>query len=62
MYNVETINTIFFVLPPFPDELHHFIEENPYFVQDYLDFKDHPRRFCFGRPKSCNGQNNSKDE
>uniref|UniRef100_A0A4W6FJU0 Lysophosphatidylcholine acyltransferase 1 n=1 Tax=Lates calcarifer TaxID=8187 RepID=A0A4W6FJU0_LATCA len=42
------------------DELHHFIEQHPYFVQNYLDFKDHPRKFCIGRPKSCNGQNHNK--
>ncbi|XP_076610993.1 lysophosphatidylcholine acyltransferase 1 [Chaetodon auriga] len=44
------------------DELHHFIEQHPRFVQHYLDFKDHPRRFCLGRPKSCNGQNDNKDD
>ncbi|KAM7372892.1 hypothetical protein PAMP_007785 [Pampus punctatissimus] len=43
------------------DELHHFIEQHPHFVQDYLDFKNHPRKFCFGRPKSCNGRNHDKD-
>ncbi|XP_068189007.1 lysophosphatidylcholine acyltransferase 1-like isoform X2 [Antennarius striatus] len=43
------------------DELSHFIEQHPYFIQDYLDFKDHPRRFCFGRPLSCNIQNNKED-
>ncbi|GLD69740.1 lysophosphatidylcholine acyltransferase 1-like protein [Lates japonicus] len=44
------------------DELHHFIEQHPHFVQKYLDFKDHPRKFCIGRPKSCNGQNHNKDD
>ncbi|TNN41228.1 Lysophosphatidylcholine acyltransferase 1 [Liparis tanakae] len=40
------------------DELHCFIEQNPSFVQDHLDFENHPR----GRPKkkSCNGH--SKDD
>ncbi|XP_056286347.1 lysophosphatidylcholine acyltransferase 1 [Pseudoliparis swirei] len=39
------------------DELHRFIEQNPSFVQDHLDFENHPR----GRPKtSCNGH--SKDD
>lgn len=45
------------------DELHHFIEQHPHFVQDYLDFENHPRHFrCFGRPESRNGQNHNKDE
>ncbi|XP_070777716.1 lysophosphatidylcholine acyltransferase 1 [Enoplosus armatus] len=44
------------------NELHHFIEQHPHFVQDYLDFKNHPRKFCLGRPKSCNGQNHNKDD
>ncbi|KAM6903398.1 lysophosphatidylcholine acyltransferase 1 [Lycodopsis pacificus] len=39
------------------DELHHFIEQHPFFVQDYLDFENHPRKRCFGQPKSCNGHN-----
>ncbi|XP_077599655.1 lysophosphatidylcholine acyltransferase 1 isoform X1 [Stigmatopora nigra] len=43
------------------DELYHFIEQHPRFVQDYLDFKDHPRKFCFHRPISSNGQNHFKD-
>ncbi|XP_068431888.1 lysophosphatidylcholine acyltransferase 1 [Clinocottus analis] len=34
------------------DELHHFIEQHPFFVQDYLDFENHPR----SQPKS-NGHN-----
>uniref|UniRef100_A0A8C2XAH9 Lysophosphatidylcholine acyltransferase 1 n=1 Tax=Cyclopterus lumpus TaxID=8103 RepID=A0A8C2XAH9_CYCLU len=38
------------------DELHHFIEQHPFFVQDYLDFENHPR----SRPKGCNGH--SKDD
>ncbi|XP_074469723.1 lysophosphatidylcholine acyltransferase 1 isoform X1 [Sebastes fasciatus] len=45
------------------DELHHFIEQHPRFVQDYLDFENHPRQFSsFGRPKSCNGQSHNKDQ
>ncbi|XP_060915562.1 lysophosphatidylcholine acyltransferase 1 [Labrus mixtus] len=43
------------------DELHGFIEQHPYFIQDYLDFKNHPRKLSIGRPKSCNGQNHNKD-
>ncbi|XP_057683979.1 lysophosphatidylcholine acyltransferase 1 isoform X2 [Corythoichthys intestinalis] len=43
------------------DELYHFIEQHPRFVQDYLDFKDHPRKFCIRRPKTSNGQNHDKD-
>ncbi|XP_041663970.1 lysophosphatidylcholine acyltransferase 1 isoform X2 [Cheilinus undulatus] len=43
------------------DELHNFIEQHPYFVQHYLDFKNHPRKFCVGRPKDSNGQNHNKD-
>ncbi|XP_074542971.1 lysophosphatidylcholine acyltransferase 1 [Halichoeres trimaculatus] len=44
------------------DELHSFIEQHPNFVQDYLDFKNHPRHFCVGHPeKSCNGENHNKD-
>ncbi|XP_061672224.1 lysophosphatidylcholine acyltransferase 1 isoform X2 [Syngnathoides biaculeatus] len=43
------------------DELHHFIEKHPCFVQDYLDFKEHPRKFCVRRPDTCNGQNHDKD-
>ncbi|XP_022616678.1 lysophosphatidylcholine acyltransferase 1-like isoform X1 [Seriola dumerili] len=44
------------------DELRHFIDKHPYFVQDCLDFKDHPRKLCIGRPKSCNGQSHDKDD
>lgn len=44
------------------DELHHFIEQHPHFVQEYLDFKNHPRKFCLERPKSCNGQSHNKDD
>ncbi|XP_037120696.1 lysophosphatidylcholine acyltransferase 1 [Syngnathus acus] len=43
------------------DELHHFIEQHPRVVSDYLDFKDHPRKFCIRRPNACNGQNHDKD-
>lgn len=43
------------------DELHDFIEQHPCFVQHYLDFKNHPRKFCVGRPKGSNGQNHDKD-
>ncbi|XP_034561476.1 lysophosphatidylcholine acyltransferase 1 [Notolabrus celidotus] len=42
-------------------ELRHFIEQHRYFVQDFLDFKNHPRHLCFGRPESCNGENHNKD-
>ncbi|KAK5855389.1 hypothetical protein PBY51_005491 [Eleginops maclovinus] len=41
-------------------ELHHFIEQHPHFVQDYLDFENHPRK-C-SQPKSCNGLSHSKDD
>ncbi|XP_047461985.1 lysophosphatidylcholine acyltransferase 1 [Mugil cephalus] len=44
------------------DLLHHFIQQHPHFVLDYLEFKDHPRKLCIGQPKSCNGQNHSKDD
>ncbi|TMS18579.1 Lysophosphatidylcholine acyltransferase 1 [Larimichthys crocea] len=44
------------------DDLHHFIEQHPHFVQKYLDFKNHPRKFCIARPKSCNGKNHDKDD
>nr|XP_019969610.1 PREDICTED: lysophosphatidylcholine acyltransferase 2-like [Paralichthys olivaceus] len=43
------------------DELRHFILQHPYFVQEHLDFKDHPRKFCIKPPKSCNGHNHDKD-
>ncbi|KAM9838365.1 lysophosphatidylcholine acyltransferase 1 isoform 2-T2 [Aulostomus maculatus] len=43
------------------DELRHFVEQHPSFVLDYLNFKNHPRRFCIGRPQSCNGQSHNKD-
>ncbi|XP_054462039.1 lysophosphatidylcholine acyltransferase 1 [Anoplopoma fimbria] len=42
------------------DELHHFIEQHPLFVQDNLDFENHPRNSCISKPKSCNGH--SKDD
>ncbi|XP_078123753.1 lysophosphatidylcholine acyltransferase 1 [Sander vitreus] len=42
------------------DELHHYIEQHPYFVQDCLDFENHPRKF--GPPKSCNGQKHNKED
>ncbi|XP_044027667.1 lysophosphatidylcholine acyltransferase 1 [Siniperca chuatsi] len=42
------------------DEIHHFIEQHPHFVHEYLDFIDHPRKLC--RPKSCNGQSHNKDD
>ncbi|KAI3358370.1 hypothetical protein L3Q82_014810 [Scortum barcoo] len=44
------------------DELHHFIQRHPYFVQDYLDFKNHSHKFCVGRPESCNGQSHDKHD
>ncbi|TKS88640.1 Lysophosphatidylcholine acyltransferase 1 [Collichthys lucidus] len=44
------------------DDLHHFIEQHPHFVQKYLDFKNHPRKFCIARPKSCNGKTHDKDD
>ncbi|XP_033493298.1 lysophosphatidylcholine acyltransferase 1 [Epinephelus lanceolatus] len=44
------------------DELHRFIEQHPHIVQDYLDFENHPRKFCVGRPQSCNGNNHNKDD
>uniref|UniRef100_UPI0037E7C93E lysophosphatidylcholine acyltransferase 1 n=1 Tax=Semicossyphus pulcher TaxID=241346 RepID=UPI0037E7C93E len=43
------------------DELRHFIEQHPYFVRDYIDFKNHPGKVCCDRPKSCNGQSHNKD-
>ncbi|XP_030268873.1 lysophosphatidylcholine acyltransferase 1 [Sparus aurata] len=43
------------------DEFHHFLEHHPYFIAQYLDFKNHPRKFCCGQKKSCNGQNNKDD-
>ncbi|KAM9339911.1 lysophosphatidylcholine acyltransferase 1 [Symphorus nematophorus] len=41
------------------DELCHFIEQHPphFFVYEALDFKNHPRKFCVTRPRSCNGHN-----
>ncbi|XP_068587349.1 lysophosphatidylcholine acyltransferase 1 isoform X2 [Cebidichthys violaceus] len=42
------------------DELRHFIEQHPLFVQDHLDFENHPRDRRLDRPKSCNGH--SKDD
>ncbi|XP_034748474.1 lysophosphatidylcholine acyltransferase 1 [Etheostoma cragini] len=42
------------------DELHHFIEQHPYFVQDFLDFENHPRKL--GPPKTCNGQKHNKED
>ncbi|KAG7245196.1 hypothetical protein INR49_023762, partial [Caranx melampygus] len=44
------------------DELRDYIDKNPYFVQHCLDFKDHPRKFCVGRPKHSNGQSHDKDD
>ncbi|KAM3595876.1 uncharacterized protein V6R79_004412 [Siganus canaliculatus] len=38
------------------DEFLHVIEQQPHFVEQVLDFKDHPRKFCIGRP------NGSKDD
>ncbi|XP_036949563.1 lysophosphatidylcholine acyltransferase 1 [Acanthopagrus latus] len=43
------------------DEFHHFLEHHPYFIEKYIDFKNHPRKFCCGQKKSCNGQNNKDD-
>ncbi|CAJ1083702.1 lysophosphatidylcholine acyltransferase 1 [Xyrichtys novacula] len=43
------------------DKLRHFIEQHPFFIQDYLDFKNHPRKSCFGKPLSCNGESHNKD-
>ncbi|XP_054619724.1 lysophosphatidylcholine acyltransferase 1 isoform X2 [Dunckerocampus dactyliophorus] len=43
------------------DELRCFIAEHPRFVQDYLDFKDHPRHFCVRPRNTCNGQTCDKD-
>ncbi|XP_061886145.1 lysophosphatidylcholine acyltransferase 1 isoform X3 [Entelurus aequoreus] len=37
------------------DELWCFMAEHPHFVQDYLDFKDHPRHLSVGPHDSCNG-------
>ncbi|XP_055368781.1 lysophosphatidylcholine acyltransferase 1 isoform X2 [Betta splendens] len=39
------------------DELHHFIEQHPHFVRDYLDFKGE-----VSQPQSCNGHNHKKDQ
>lgn len=47
--------------PPFLDEFVRFVEQHPYFVQNYLDFKNHPRRHCFSRRHNCNKQS-KKDE
>ncbi|XP_033987065.1 lysophosphatidylcholine acyltransferase 1-like [Trematomus bernacchii] len=41
-------------------ELHHFIEQQPHFVQDYLDFENHPRNFS--QTKNCNGLSHSKED
>uniref|UniRef100_A0A665UFV5 Lysophosphatidylcholine acyltransferase 1-like n=1 Tax=Echeneis naucrates TaxID=173247 RepID=A0A665UFV5_ECHNA len=44
------------------DELSNFIDKHPYFVQQSLNFKDHPRNFCDSQLKSSNGQSHSKDD
>lgn len=44
------------------DDLQRYIQQCPHFALDCLDFKDHPRRFCTGRSKSCNGQSRKKDD
>ncbi|TWW65410.1 Lysophosphatidylcholine acyltransferase 1 [Takifugu flavidus] len=43
------------------DEFVHFLEQHPYFVQDYLSFKNHPRRHCYGARHNCDVQG-KKDE
>nr|XP_057904033.1 lysophosphatidylcholine acyltransferase 1 [Doryrhamphus excisus]XP_057904034.1 lysophosphatidylcholine acyltransferase 1 [Doryrhamphus excisus] len=43
------------------DELRRFVAAHPHFVQDYLDFKDHPRHFCVRPRNTCNGHNCDKD-
>uniref|UniRef100_A0A672IF60 Lysophosphatidylcholine acyltransferase 1 n=1 Tax=Salarias fasciatus TaxID=181472 RepID=A0A672IF60_SALFA len=45
-----------------PDEFYLYVQQNPHTL-DWIDFRDHPRRFCV-RPhdKSCNGQKHGKDE
>ncbi|XP_070702868.1 lysophosphatidylcholine acyltransferase 1 [Pempheris klunzingeri] len=45
------------------DEFHHFIEQHPRSVLENLNFKNHPRNSCVGRPpKSYNGHNHNKDD
>ncbi|XP_029299365.1 lysophosphatidylcholine acyltransferase 1 [Cottoperca gobio] len=44
------------------DELNHFIEQQPNFVHDYLQFENHPRKLCVDRPKSYNGRSHNKDD
>ncbi|KAM9384869.1 lysophosphatidylcholine acyltransferase 1 [Pholidichthys leucotaenia] len=44
------------------DKLHHFIQQYKHFSIDCLDFKDHPRKFCVGRPKSCDSQSHGKTD
>uniref|UniRef100_A0A3Q3XAD3 Lysophosphatidylcholine acyltransferase 1 n=1 Tax=Mola mola TaxID=94237 RepID=A0A3Q3XAD3_MOLML len=43
------------------DELYRFIKQHPYFVQEYLIFKNHPRNFCIGRRESRDVQNDKED-
>ncbi|CAN9503762.1 unnamed protein product [Ophioblennius macclurei] len=44
------------------DEFYLYVQQNPHTL-DWIDFRDHPRRFCV-RPRnnSCNGQKHHKDE
>ncbi|XP_069032888.1 lysophosphatidylcholine acyltransferase 1 [Embiotoca jacksoni] len=43
------------------DDLLPLIHPHLHFALQYLDFKDHPSRFCCGPPRSSNGQSHNKD-
>ncbi|XP_028256306.1 lysophosphatidylcholine acyltransferase 1 [Parambassis ranga] len=44
------------------DQLRGYLKQHPLITQDVLVFKDHPRKLCICRPRSCNGQNHNKDD
>ncbi|XP_076006094.1 lysophosphatidylcholine acyltransferase 1-like isoform X2 [Genypterus blacodes] len=44
------------------DEFHKFLEKEPGFTQHCLDFRNHPRKFCFGRIRTSSSESEENDE